>query len=134
MFTPDQVMHYQTFGYIIMRNVFTPAEIKTMQREFDTAMARTDDFTPTDGESTHTHAIMLGDDTPFFASLNEDQRICGPAQQTMGDDAVLWEWQGYRYCMFKGTFWHANDGDPTFGRYKYGARFQWHSTTSVQTS
>lgn len=125
MFTPDQVMHYQTFGYLIMRNVFTPAEIKTMQREFDTAMARTDDFTPTDGESTHTHAIMLGDDTPFFASLNEDQRICGPAQQTMGDDAVLWEWQGYRYCMFKGTFWHANDGDPTFGRYKYGARFQW---------
>ena len=68
MFTPDQVMHYQTFGYIIMRNVFTPAEIKTMQREFDTAMARTDDFTPTDGESTHTHAIMLGDDTPFLAS------------------------------------------------------------------
>ena len=108
MFTPDQVMHYQTFGYIIMRNVFTPAEIKTMQREFDTAMARTDDFTPTDGESTYTHAIMLGDDTPFFASLNEDQRIYGPAQQTMGDDAVLWEWQGYRYCMFKGTFWHAN--------------------------
>ena len=125
MFTPEQVIHYNTFGYVIMRQVFSPDEIKTMQEEFDIAAQRNGDFTPRPGESTFTHFITLGDDTPFFAALTQDERLYGPARQIFGEDTVLWEWHGYRYCMFKGTLWHANDGDPTHGRYKYGARYQW---------
>ena len=125
MFSEEQVIHYKTFGYAIMRNVFTENEIETMQEEFSTTMHREGEFAPQEGESTYKHMIMLGDDTPFFASLNEDERIYGPAKQVFGEDVVLWEWQGYRYYMPKGTFWHANDGDPTYGRYKYGARYQW---------
>ncbi|NKB71045.1 MAG: hypothetical protein GKR89_28580 [Candidatus Latescibacteria bacterium] len=125
MFTPEQVIHYHTFGYVIMRQVFSRDEIKTMQEEFEIAAQRNPDFTPKAGESTSTHFIMLGDDTPFFATLTEDERLYGPARQIFGEDTLLWEWHGYRFCMFKGTHWHANDGDPTHGRYKYGARYQW---------
>jgi len=125
MFTPEQLLHYQTFGYAIMRNVFASQEVETMQREFSTAMARHDGFEPTAGESTFAHEIMLGHETSFFASLNEDERFYGAARQGMGEDVVLWEWQGYRYFMFRDTQWHANDGDPTRGRHKYGVRFQW---------
>jgi hypothetical protein len=125
MFTEAQVLHYKTFGYVIMRKVFTPDEIKIMQEEFTVASQRHGEFSPTADESTFSHMIILGDDTPYFASLTEDERLYGPAKQVFGEDAVLWEWHGYRYCMFKGTLWHANDGDPTYGRYIYGARYQW---------
>ncbi len=125
MITTDQVLHYNTFGYAVMRNVFTPDEIETMQKEFETAKAREGEFIPKEDVSTYAHMILLGDDTPFFASLTEDERLYGPAKQIFGEDTVLWEWHGYRYCMFKGTQWHANDGDPTLGRYRYGVRYQW---------
>lgn len=125
MFNPQQVLHYETFGYVVMRNVFSAAEIETMQREFVQAMEHVADFVPTPGESTYVHSNLLGDDTPFFAELTEDERLYSPARQVMGEDAMMWEWKGYRYCQFKGTPWHANDGDPTYGRHLYGARYQW---------
>ena len=125
MFSEEQIIHYNTFGYAIMRNVFTDSEIETMQGEFEATIRREPEFAPGEGESAETHMIMLGDDTPFFASLSEDERIHSPATQLFGEDALLWEWQGYRYKLLNGTKWHANDGDPTHGRYKYGARYQW---------
>lgn len=30
MFTQEQVLHYKTFGYVIMRNVFSSDETKKM--------------------------------------------------------------------------------------------------------
>jgi|GEM_PF-4335968 len=125
MFNPEQVLLYQTFGYVVMREVFSAGEIETMRREFDKAMERVADFVPTPGESTYAHSNLLGDATPFFASLTEDERLYGPARQVMGEDTMMWEWKGYRYCQFKGTPWHANNGDPTYGRHLYGARCQW---------
>ena len=132
MLSAEQVLHYETFGYVVMRGVFSAAEIKTMQWGFEQAVERAADFTPTPGESTYASLSLLGDATPFFASLTEDERLYGPARQVMGEGAIVWEWKGYRYCQFKGTLWHANDGDPTYGRYLYGARYQWPVFESVK--
>ena len=125
MFTEEDVLHYKTFGYVVMRNVFTPSDIKLMQDEFETAVRRLDAISPYDGNADSRYAIVLGDDTPFLAELTEDKRLLRPAQQVFGDDAILWEWHIYQYWTQSGTFWHANDGDPTHGRYLYGARYQW---------
>jgi len=125
MFTKQQVLHYKTFGYVIMRNVFSKDEIKVMETEFETAMKREEVFTPKQGENSFGVHVMVGNDTPFVASLTEDERLYQPSKQVFGEDVVLQEWQGYQYSMINGTFWHCNDGDPTLGRYRYGARYQW---------
>ena len=89
MFNPQQVLHYETFGYVVMRNVFSAAEIETMQREFDQAMERIADFVPTPCESTYAHSNLLGDDTPFFAELTEDElRCCFRSTAQLRTDAV----------------------------------------------
>lgn len=67
----------------------------------------------------------MGNDTPFFAALTEDKRLLQPTQPVFGDNDLLWEWQVYQYWTRNDTFWHANDGDPTHGRYLYGSRYQW---------
>ena len=125
MFSDDEVLHYKTFGYVVMRSVFTAAEMERMREEFEIARAREDALAPHDGTHNHRVCKVLGDDTPFFAGLTDDERLLRPAQQTFGDDVLLWEWQVYQYWTTEGTFWHANDGDPTHGRYLYGARYQW---------
>ena len=124
MFTEEQLIHYRAFGFVVMRSVFTPQEMKTMQEEFEVAVRRLDEIAPYDGSSSYRHATVLGDDTPFFASLTEDERLYRPARQVFGDEVILQEWHIYQYFTRDGTFWHANDGDPTHGRYIYGARYQ----------
>ena len=124
MFTEKQLIHYRTFGFVMMRGVFTPEEMKTMQEEFEMAVRRQDEIAPYDGKAAYRHTSVLGDDTPFFASLTEDERLYRSAQQIFGDDVILQEWHIYQYFARTGTFWHANDGDPTHGRYIYGARYQ----------
>ena len=120
MFTEEQLIHYRAFGFVVMRSVFTPQEMKTMQEEFEVAVRRLDEIAPYDGSSSYRHATVLGDDTPFFASLTEDERLYRPARQVFGDEVILQEWHIYQYFTRDGTFWHANDGDPTHGRYIYG--------------
>ena len=35
MLTPEQLAHYQTFGFIILRQVFTPDELAIIDSEFE---------------------------------------------------------------------------------------------------
>jgi ectoine hydroxylase-related dioxygenase (phytanoyl-CoA dioxygenase family) len=125
MLSEQQLLHYRTFGYVIIRNVFTPDEIRTMEKEFDATVERDGEIVPKANETNHQHMLILGDDSPFSAALTEDERLYGPATQVCGQDAVLWEWRAYRWFTFKGTEWHCNDGDATLGCYLYGLIYQW---------
>ena len=49
MFTDSTLLHYKTFGYMIMRSVFTAVEIETMQKHFDIASEREDAIARHDG-------------------------------------------------------------------------------------
>ena len=124
MFTAEEVLHYTTFGFQVMRDVFMQDEVKTMQEEFEVAVRRQDRIAPYDGKRTNRHMQLVGDDTPFFASLTEDERLYGPARQIFGQNVIMLEWRAYQYFTRDGTFWHGNDGDVTHGRYLYGARYQ----------
>lgn len=42
MFTDNKLLHYKTFGYMIMRSVFTAVEIEKMQQDFNIASERED--------------------------------------------------------------------------------------------
>jgi len=49
MFTDNKLLHYKTFGYMIMRSVFTTVEIDNMQKDFDIASEREDAIARHDG-------------------------------------------------------------------------------------
>jgi len=83
MFTQEQVLHYKTFGYVIMRNVFSSDETKKMRDEFTVAEQREPRSTTMAGRNSYSYHIVLGDDTPHLAALTEEERLYGPAKQVL---------------------------------------------------
>jgi hypothetical protein len=124
MLTDAQLRYFNTFGFIVLRNFFAPDEIKIMIDEFAVGIERANAHEPYDGSESHVF-LLLGDDTPFGASIMEDARFLSIAKQSFGPD--LWGFMhlAYRYIS-GGTEWHANDGSITHSRdYGFGPKFQW---------
>ena len=119
MITAEQKAHFETFGFLILRDVFTLDEVKTIRDEFDRAAARADEFKPFDNTEWR-YFTMLGAETPFYASLPEDPRFYGVAEQLYGEKAFAIESNGYRYVG--NTRWHYNDGSSNY--HGYGVKFQ----------
>ena len=103
MLTQEQVDHFDTFGFIILRNVFTEAELATLNDEFERGLNAAYTDTPFDGSERHWD-ILTGPDTPFFASLPEDPRYCEVAEQLFGDDCFPITSDANRYVG--NTRWH----------------------------
>ena len=115
MLTAEQLAHFKTFGFVILRGLLTPDELETVRTEFDRRAAVVLSYEPFDG--TKRHGInMMGEDTPFFASLMEDPRFAETAGQ-MFDDVLGRGSDGNRYV--KNTFWHYDPGCPE----AYGVKF-----------
>ena len=115
MLTEEQLAHFKTFGFVVMRSVLTEDELKTIRSEFDHRAAEAFSFEPFDGSKRHTFN-MMGHGTPFFASLMEDPRFAETAEQMYGD--VLGRGSdGNRYV--RNTFWH---NDPVCPE-AYGVKF-----------
>ena len=71
MLTEPQVQHFWTFGFVTMRNLFTPDEIETLRHEYETELNYLYADQPFSGEKRY-WAPMLHPRTPFYASLLED--------------------------------------------------------------
>ena len=106
MLTLQQLDHFNTFGFIIMREVFSGDEIKTIQGEFDLRAASASGYEPFDGTKPHGFN-MMGDDTPFFASLMEDPRFVEAAEGMFGD-VIGYIAAANRYVT--NTSWHYDSG------------------------
>lgn len=50
MFTAEQQAHFETFGFIVLRQAFTPDEVEQITREFDQALAEDRQGRPFSGE------------------------------------------------------------------------------------
>ena len=87
MLTDRQHNHFKTFGFAIMRDFFTNAEVETLRDEFETELDYVYADQPFKGEFRY-WAMMLHPRTPFFAGLLEDDRLCGIAEQLYGDDVI----------------------------------------------
>jgi hypothetical protein len=89
-----------------MRNVFSHDELKTIQQEFDHRAAVASSYKAFDGSERH-NLNMMGDDTPFFASLMEDPRFAGTAEQMFGE-VIGQTTDANRYIT--NTYWHYDSG------------------------
>jgi hypothetical protein len=107
MLTDREVLFFQTFGFLVIRNLLNQSELKTIDEELlrrlDTVFAGR----PFDGTARY-GAAMMGADTPFYASLLEDPRFLGTARQLYGGDVLATGNGGNRYVG--NTHWHPDVG------------------------
>lgn len=119
MLTNQQVLFFHTFGFLVMRQFFTPAEVKTLTAEFMQRLESAYRDQPFDG-TTRQGASMMGADTPFLASCMEDERFITASAQLYGDDFIGGGIAGDRYVT--NTHWHPDvnadhEGGPKFAFY-----------------
>ena len=82
--TEAQVQHFETFGFIVRRQVFSPDEIDRIDKEFDKYLAAIkEEFEKKTDPSTRRwpNWSNMNPDTPYMASLLEDPRIYVPTEQ-----------------------------------------------------
>ena len=108
MLTAHQLTHFNTFGFLPLRGLFSPGEIETFKEEFKSKLETTRRYT--EPEDTPPQVISwtnLGAQTPLLATLIEDPRIVSIAEQIMGEDCVGISCNSISYV--NDTAWHADD-------------------------
>ena len=118
MLTEKQLAHFRTFGFVILKDLFTQEEVETLNAEFDNACERASSYDPFDGSKRHIFRFR-GEDGPFFASLMEDPRFASTAEQLYGEDVFATGCSGGIRFVNKGTKWHPD----TVNKNQYGIKF-----------
>ena len=119
MLTDAQYQHFQTFGFVVLRQVFTDDEVTTLRAEFEKGLDLAYQHHPFDGSERH-WTPQMGSDTPFYANLLEDQRFWSITAQLYGEDAIAVGTDANRYIG--DTRWHPDHRvDPTEDC--YGVKF-----------
>ncbi len=85
MLTAEQYQYFQTFGFIVLRQFFTAAEVATIREEFERGLDAAFVDNLFDGTERH-GTILTGPDTPFFAALPERPGLYEIAEQLYGED------------------------------------------------
>ena len=116
MLTESQVRHFKAFGYVVMKQVLTAAELRTLHVEFERKLEMQYAHRPFDGTSRH-WSSMMDDETPLFASLLEDPRFMNSARQLFGPDVIGLNVDANRYVG--NTAWHPDSQTPLQGGVKF---------------
>ncbi|HEV8638591.1 MAG TPA: phytanoyl-CoA dioxygenase family protein [Chloroflexota bacterium] len=105
--TEPQVHHFATFGFLIFRQLFSPAEMGRYLREMEAGLeARRQDLKPEAAEKAKARpwSPLLDERTPFIASLVDDPRFAAAAEQLAGKPMLPWGADGNVYAG--DTKWH----------------------------
>ena len=101
MLSEGQKQFFDTFGFLILRNVFTPDEMATIKQESDEI------FGEGLGNKLDTGRVALQpffERRPFMSTLVEDDRIYGIGESLLGPDFFLIGTEGNRHSG--DTYWH----------------------------
>jgi hypothetical protein len=123
MLTHGQLAQFEVFGFLVLRGLLRPEEIEKAGADFDVGLAPAREGMERFGMRGQLNWSSLRPETPFLASLLEDERFYGAAQQILGEDAV-----GYfsNANSFDGdrTEWHVDVVDPDWSGIKFGFYLQ----------
>ena len=103
MLDDRQYRQFQSFGFVALRQFFTPGEVEILSKEFEKGLDMASAHMPFDGSDRH-WTPQMGPDTPFYANLLEDQRFWSITAQLYGDDAFAVGTDANRYVG--DTRWH----------------------------
>ena len=106
MLDSQQLKYFKTFGFVVMKNVFTSEELNTINQEFKHRAEVASEYKEFDGSVRH-NLRMMSNDTPFFASLLEDTRFAKAAEQMFGK-VIGYNIDADRYTG--DTVWHYDAG------------------------
>ena len=85
---PRQVAHFQTFGFVVLRDYLAPHELATLEAEHEAALDAAFPGIPL--QAGRQFSCMLDEDmAPLHANLPEDDRFAGAAAQFYGDGVFL---------------------------------------------
>jgi ectoine hydroxylase-related dioxygenase (phytanoyl-CoA dioxygenase family) len=115
MLTADQKAHFETFGFIVMRQAFSAAEMDAISREFDDVLAEDRQGQPFCGEK---RQAVMGciEKRPLLTQLLDDDRIYLPIEQLLGQGFI---WNGSDGNLYVGdTSWHPDGSEHDYGRIK----------------
>lgn len=111
MLTDHQLQHFRTFGFVTLHKLFTPEEVEILREEYESELDHVYAEQPFTGETRY-WTMMLHPRTPLYASLLEDERFCGVAEQLYGDDVIGIGTDANRYVG--DTRWHPDHrADPS---------------------
>ncbi len=107
MLTEQQRAHFDTFGFVIFKQLFTPAETAEITRNFDDVMAEQRNGEPFPGDRRQM-ILSLVEQRDELARLLEDDRIYGIAEDVVGPNFVWIAGDGNLYVG--DTQWHPDAG------------------------
>ena len=105
--TEQQIQHFETFGFLVRRQVFSLEEIDRINEEFGKYLNTIiDEFDQKkDGRFRKWPTWSnLNPETPYIANLWEDPRIYVPTEQLLGEDTV--PVHSTANSFREGTAWH----------------------------
>ena len=88
MLTSDQIAHFETFGFLVLRQLFTPEEITIMKREAEEIYYEDRGGEPFTGEETQSVQPFF-ERKPYLSQLVDDDRIYSIGEDLMGPDFIL---------------------------------------------
>ena len=105
MLTDEQAAHFNTFGYIVQRQIFSPEEMGSLTKEFDDVLAEGRDYQPFDGKE-HQSVQPFVEKRELLTQMVEDDRIYGTVEQLLGPGFL---WAGSDGNLYVGdTRWHGD--------------------------
>jgi ectoine hydroxylase-related dioxygenase (phytanoyl-CoA dioxygenase family) len=115
MLTPGQIAHFETFGFLVLREQFSAAELSSIRSEFDAVWSEASGGQPWSGETTESRQPFC-EIRPPLTKLVEDNRIYGAAEQLLGPNFIWGASGATRYVGDSG--WHADDYDGLLETYR----------------
>jgi hypothetical protein len=110
MLVRDQLVHFDTFGFLVLRSLLTPEEVATAEEEFDIGFSAAREHTDLRGIRKQLNWTNLGPHAPFLASLLEDPRFLTSAEQILQGDVIGNYANGNAFASDR-TEWHPDTGD-----------------------
>ena len=101
-----QIAHFETFGFLVLRQVFSQAEVSSIQSEFDAVWSQVSGGQRWSRETTESRQPFC-EIRPPLTELVADDRIFGSVEQLLGPNFI---WGASGATRYVGDSpWHADD-------------------------
>ena len=105
MLTKGQLAHFKTFGFLVLRQAFSPAEMKTFIAAAEEVWVEEKGMSVGSGENGGAHSVRaIVEKHPKLTALAEDDRIYGTLEQLLGPGFIWACSEGQRGRV--STTWH----------------------------
>jgi len=106
MLTQQQIAHFETFGFVVLRGLFSPSEMEPVGEGFEHIMRQDRGGHAYSGERQSLEPFA--ELQPSLTRLADDDRIYGPIEELLGPGFV---WEGSDGNHYVGdTWWHPDKG------------------------